>query len=88
MNFLNILALQEQSTPFTAKTPQEAANWGADIVFKATINGCIWFVQIFWPVILLAIVLVTMNYLMKKNKEGKLKNDKKKLHWKKQRPNK
>ncbi len=83
-----IIAVQEQSTPFTAQTPQEAANWGTNIIFHAMINGCAWFVRIFWPVILLAIVLATMNFFMKKAIKEKLQIDKKKIKWKKQRPNK
>ena len=94
MKYTNTIAIQAQPKqyfqpkPYSAKTPQEAADWGKDMVFKGAANGLIWFLQLFWPVILLGLLLVAMKFFIQKKKMEKYQSDKNKMHWQKQRPHK
>ena len=92
MIYSNTIAIQEQPKqyfqpkPYNAKTPQEAAEWGKDIVFKGAANGFIWFLQMFWPVILLGLLLVAMKFFILQKKNEKYRRDKNRLKWKNQPP--
>ena len=92
MKYNNTIAIQAQPKqyfqpkPYNAKTPQEAADWGKDMVFKGAANGFIWFLQLFWPVILLGLLLFAMKIFIQKKKREKYRQDKKNMKWKKQQP--
>ncbi|MBR5077181.1 MAG: NERD domain-containing protein [Victivallales bacterium] len=68
MKYNNAIAIQSepkqyfQPKPFNAKTPQEAADWGKDVLFKSAANGLIWALQTFWPFFLFIFIVACIRF--------------------------
>ena len=84
---LSLSSTPNDNTSVKLETPQQAADWGKNIVLQSVTKSPLYILKTFWPILLIFLLAFIIKIVSQEKKHKEYRRDKNRLKWKKQPPN-